>query len=103
MRDVFRRKTYGRIFAQNEEHVREVKVTMLQVDKYETERYAPSDLVSVFDKNDLKKNHLIYLHKFEMDKIALTLACLKKGIWIWCVDGGMEDDAVLWGSHDPAP
>jgi hypothetical protein len=88
----FERKTWGRIFIQDEAYYDAIEGIMATVDEYETKQYLPEGLVTTYSPGG--KNELIYLHKFEMDKIALTRACLDKGIWIWCVDG-FRDYAVL--------
>lgn len=89
--DPFQRKTYGRIFVQKQEDVAEVEQTIREVDEFEF-GYMPKNLIVVYDP--IGPNLLTYLHKFEMSKIALTQACLKKGIWIWCVDNGTELDTL---------
>lgn len=81
----FAYKTYGRIFVQKEEDIALVKAIMQDLDEFEYE-YLPSDLITVWTPN----SGMVYLHKFEMDKIALTEKCIMAGIWIWCVDNQPE-------------
>ena len=87
--DPFQRKTYGRIFVKRPEDVAIVDKTIEEVDPFEA-GYAPGALVSVYAPG----NGVIYLHKFEIDKVALIRACLAKGVWIWCVDGCEEFDTL---------
>ncbi len=89
----FQRKTYGRIFVQREADIDVVTSTVRLVDPSEFD-YMPKKLITVYLAGTEADNPLIYLHKFEIDKIALTQACARKGIWIWCVDGGAEFDVV---------
>ncbi len=88
----FCRKTWGRIFIQKEEHHILVHNILREIDEYEYDQYKPDELVAVYRPGE--ENKLVYLHKFEMDKIAIMRACLAKGIWVWCVDGFKEFDKV---------
>lgn len=87
----FQRKTYGRIFVAQDEQIELVEKIIGELDPFEA-KYMPEVLVTIYSPGG--KNPLIYLHKFEMDIIALTRTCLEKGIWIWCVDCGQEGDRV---------
>ena len=87
LHDKFRYKTYGRIFVAREEHVAIVIDSIKKVDDFEF-TYMPKDLVAVYRPGG--PNMLTYLHKFEIDKIALALECMDRGVWIWCIDGGFD-------------
>lgn len=91
MKDSFQRKTYGRIFVQKTEDIEIVEKTIAEVDEFEVS-YMPKNLVTVYNIGE--RNDLVYLHKFEICKVALTRACINKGTWIWCVDNGMDMEAV---------
>jgi len=81
----FTYKTYGRIFVQKEEDIVAVEAIIHELDEFEYE-YLPSNLITVYRPNA----SMVYLHKFEIDKIALTEKCWQAGIWIWCVDNQPE-------------
>lgn len=76
------RKTWGRIFVAKSEDVDIVKATIKEVDEFEWE-YMPEDVIAVVDGDE----SLVYLGKFEIDANELARACMKKGVWIWVVDG----------------
>jgi len=81
----FAYKTYGRIFVTQADHIPLVEAIIKDLDEFEYE-YMPDDLITVYKPNPL----MVYLHKFEIDKIALTAKCWEAGIWIWCVDNQPE-------------
>lgn len=85
----FERKTYGRIVVPNERHIPEVERIIWEVDAFEAE-YMPDKLVAVLHPN----LPMVYLHKFEIDKIALGLALLKEGIPALLIDG-QEEFSIL--------
>lgn len=88
-KDYFTRKTYGRIFVSSAQHVEEVRQIITQLDSFEAE-YLPDNLVAVFDPRKEAVNGMVYLHKFEIDKIALSRALFEAGILHILVDGQQE-------------
>ncbi len=80
----FVKKGYGRIYVAMASDVLKVTEVLKEVDLDEYEGYYPKgedSLVTFFHG----KVELIYTYKYEACMDAITLACWKEGIWVWCI------------------
>ena len=77
----FNRKDYGRIFVEKEEDIEKIKAIIKEMDPEEYEWYLPSDLITVFNKEDYKvykdksigTSSTTYTHKFTDIDIGILL------------------------------
>ena len=78
------RKGYGRIYVLDPSKVQRVEEVGEELDPYEWgPHYKIKGMVAPWPESG--EVELLYTHKFEPDLDALTAACWREGIAIWCI------------------